>query len=107
MLRAPERAVITLWAAVVLVATPVFLLSAQSFRVADSIVQSGITRGIYPGAVLVIGTGEGITHARGFGRFEWNRGAVPSPEGTVWDLASLTKVVGTTGAIMRLWETGR
>jgi CubicO group peptidase (beta-lactamase class C family) len=56
---------------------------------------------------MVIGTREGITHARGFGRLEWNAGPNPSPDSTFWDLASLTKVVGTTGAIMRLVESGK
>ena len=83
------------------------LLSAQSFATADSIVESGIRRGIYPGAVLVIGARDGVLHARGFGHFEWNAGPRPSPDSTLWDLASLTKVVGTTGAIMRLVETRR
>lgn len=82
-------------------------LSAQSFAAADSIVESGIRRGIYPGAVLVIGTRRGVTHARGFGRFEWNAGPRPTPDSTLWDLASLTKVVGTTGAVMRLVEQRR
>ena len=80
-------------------------LWAQSFASADSIVESGIRRGIYPGAVLVIGTREEVLHSRGFGRFEWKTSPRPSPDSTFWDLASLTKVVGTTGAIMRLVET--
>jgi CubicO group peptidase (beta-lactamase class C family) len=82
-------------------------LIGQSFEKADSIVLSGITRGIYPGAVLLIGRKSGVLHARGFGHFEWRRGPAPSPDSTLWDLASLTKVVGTTGAVMRLLEERR
>jgi len=79
--------------------------AAQSFRQADSIVESGIRRGIYPGAVLVVGRGGGVLHARGFGHVTWDsRSPTPSPDTTLWDLASLTKVVGTTPAIMRLVE---
>lgn len=92
---------------VVIAATSANPLYAQSFSRADSIVESGIGQGIYPGAVLVIGTGEGITHARGFGHHEWKSGPRPSPDSTFWDIASLTKVVGTTGAIMRLVESGK
>lgn len=87
-------------------ATIVQALTAQSFVKADSIVESGIKRGIYPGAVLVIGNKDRVTHSRGFGRLEWNAGLKPSPDSTFWDLASLTKVVGTTGAVMRLVEPG-
>lgn len=79
----------------------------QSFGRADSIVESGIRRGIYPGAVLVIGNNARILHSRGFGRLQWNGGAVASPDSTFYDLASLTKVVGTTGAMMRLVESGK
>ena len=101
LLRGPR-----IWAAVVVICTtPCNSLVAQSFRAADSIVESGVARGIYPGAVLVIGTHEAVLHARGFGHLEWKPGPRPSPDSTLWDLASLTKVVGTTGAIMRLVET--
>jgi CubicO group peptidase (beta-lactamase class C family) len=76
--------------------------------VADSIVESGIRRGIYPGAVLVVGSRSGVLHARGFGGLTWQRHSPrPSPETTLWDLASLTKVMGTTAALLRLVETGR
>jgi CubicO group peptidase (beta-lactamase class C family) len=87
---------------------PVGLLQAQGFGAIDSIVQSGIRGGIYPGAVLVVGHRAGVVHARGFGHFTWSKeSAVPSPDSTLWDLASLTKVVGTTPAVMRLVEGGR
>lgn len=57
--------------------------------------------------MLVVGTREGITHSRGFGHLQWKSGPTPSPDSTLWDIASLTKVVGTTGAIMRLVESGK
>lgn len=83
-------------------------LSAQDFRSADSIVASGIRHGIYPGAVLIIGRKDGVLHRRGYGHLTWRASApVPSPDSTLWDLASLTKVVGTTAAIMRLVEDHR
>ena len=78
-------------------------LAGQTFRAADSIVASGIQRGIYPGAVLIIGRKESVRHSRGFGHLTWNPNSPqPSPDSTLWDLASLTKVVGTTAAVMRL-----
>jgi CubicO group peptidase (beta-lactamase class C family) len=58
--------------------------------------------------VLIIGRRAGVIHARGFGHLTWSaRSPVPSPDSTLWDLASLTKVVGTTAAMMRLVEEGR
>jgi CubicO group peptidase (beta-lactamase class C family) len=83
-------------------------LLAQEFRAADSIVQQGIRAGIYPGAVLVVGRKAGVLHARGFGHLTWSASSpIPSPDSTLWDLASLTKVVGTTAAVMRLLEERR
>lgn len=91
----------------VLATTIVFPLSAQSFAGVDSIVESGIARGVYPGAALVVGRASGILYQRGYGRFEWKKGQPVSADSTRWDLASLTKVVGTTAAVLRLVDQGR
>lgn len=81
---------------------------AQRFATADSIVRSGVTRGIYPGAVLLIGRHDGVIHAEPFGHLTWRSSSpVPSPDSTLWDLASLTKVVGTMPAVLQLLTTGR
>ena len=94
--------------ALLLALAPAVPLSAQAFRLADSIVQSGVSAGIYPGAVLVIGRRDQVLHRRGFGHLTWsNQSPVPRPDSTLWDLASLTKAVATTPSIMRLVETGR
>jgi CubicO group peptidase (beta-lactamase class C family) len=74
----------------------------------DSIVESGIRRGAFPGAVLVLGRRDTVLLARGYGHLTWSTAsAVPDPDHTVWDLASLTKVVATTTAVMLLVERGR
>ena len=83
-------------------------MAAQSFDEVDAEVQAGIQRGIYPGAVVVIGRKDSILYARGYGHFTWkSSSAVPTPDSTLWDIASITKVVGTTSAVMRLVDTGR
>jgi CubicO group peptidase (beta-lactamase class C family) len=83
-------------------------VSAQSFEEVDAAVQDGIKRGIYPGAVVVIGRRDSLLYARGYGRFTWKPSApIPSPDSTLWDIASITKVVGTASAIMRLVDAGR
>lgn len=74
----------------------------------DRVVQEGIDAGVYPGAVVVVGRHDTVLHARGYGHFTWSRtSAVPDPDSTLWDLASLTKVVATTPAVMRLVEWGK
>jgi CubicO group peptidase (beta-lactamase class C family) len=81
---------------------------AQSFEEIDAPVQDGISRRIYPGAVVVIGRRDSILYARGYGHFTWNRSSpVPTPDSTLWDIASITKVVGTASAVMRLVDGRR
>jgi CubicO group peptidase (beta-lactamase class C family) len=82
-------------------------LAAQFDRL-DAIVQAGVARGVYPGAAVVVGTSSAILHARGYGHFTWSSAsAVPSADSTLWDVASLTKVVATTGAVALLVDRGR
>src|SRR5919107_2875270 len=83
-------------------------LSAQAFNEVDNAVRDGVTRGIYPGAVVVIGRRDSILYARGYGHFTWKATTpVPSPDSTLWDIASITKVVGTASAVMRLVDAGK
>lgn len=93
--------------ALILCAAAPLPLSAQ-FEPVDRAIQAGVTRGVYPGAAVVVGTSSRILFARGYGHFTWNeRSAVPSPDSTLWDIASLTKVVATTAAIALLVDQGK
>jgi CubicO group peptidase (beta-lactamase class C family) len=81
---------------------------AQSFTEIDAAVREGIQRGIYPGAVVVIGRRDSLLYARGYGHFTWSGSSpVPSPDSTLWDVASITKVVSTTSIAMRLVDRGK
>ena len=74
----------------------------------DAAVADGIGGGVYPAAVVVIGTGHRILYARGYGHFTWSAASpAPDPDSSLFDLASLTKVVATTPAAMVLAEDGR
>lgn len=87
--------------------SPFCLSGQQQETVIDSAVTRSIAKGVFPGAVVVIGTSREILYSRGFGHFTWDPASnVPSPDSTVFDLASLTKVVATTPSIIRLLEMG-
>jgi CubicO group peptidase (beta-lactamase class C family) len=74
----------------------------------DPLVQQGIERGAYPGAALIVGRGDTVLFAKGYGRLTWRAsGPAVDPDSTVYDLASLTKVVATTTALMLLVERGQ
>ena len=84
------------------------LLAAQDPAAIDRAVLAGISQGVYPGAVVVVGTSERVLLARGYGHFTWNPSSrVPDPDSTLFDMASVTKVVATTTAIMLLADRGQ
>lgn len=93
--------------AVVLVAAP-FTARAQAYAPIVAAIRSGIQSGVYPGAVVVIGRSDTVLFAGGYGHFTWKQSStVPDPSMTRWDLASLTKVVATTGAMAVLVQQHR
>ncbi len=73
----------------------------------DDVVAEAIADKKLPGAVVVVGRGDRVVFRKAYG----NRALVPAKEAmtpdTVFDLASLTKVVATTTAAMALIEDGR
>ncbi len=74
----------------------------------DSAVLGGIQQGVYPGAVLVVGRHDTILFAKGYGHLTWSAASpAVSVDSTIWDVASLTKVVATTPALMLLVEQGK
>jgi CubicO group peptidase (beta-lactamase class C family) len=83
-------------------------MSSTALVRAEESVQEEIRRGAFPGAALAVGRWSHVVIERGMGR----TGSFPGdpavdPDLTVYDLASLTKVVGTTSAVMLLVEDGR
>ena len=73
----------------------------------DPIIQSGIRAGAYPGAALVVGRADTVLFIKGYGRLTWSpRSPAVDPDSTLFDLASLTKVVATTTALMLLVDRG-
>jgi len=71
-------------------------------------VREGIQRGLYPGAVVVIGRRDSILYSRGYGRYTWSPSSrAPDADSTLWDIASITKVVATAATAMRLVDQGR
>jgi CubicO group peptidase (beta-lactamase class C family) len=81
---------------------------AQTFAQVDEAAFAGIRQGLYPGAAVVIGRRDSILYARGYGHFTWNPASrVPDPDSTLWDIASITKVVATAASAMRLVDQGK
>ncbi|MBC7897700.1 MAG: serine hydrolase [Cytophagaceae bacterium] len=83
-------------------------MSAERLSNIDRVVRRGLAAGGYPGASVVIGRRGAAVFERGYGHLGWTPGSpAVSPDQTIYDLASLTKVVGTTTAAMILYDEGR
>lgn len=85
-------------------------LCAQTFNgspTLDSIVHEAVEKDQIPGAVLVIGHNGQIVYRKAYGNRSLVPKKVPMTPETIFDCASLTKVVATTSAIMKLFEQGK
>ena len=80
---------------------------AARLKMADAVIEQAIAARQIPGAVLLVGRGDRVLYQQAYGR----RSLVPQTEpmtvDTVFDLASLTKVVATTTSVMMLVEDGK
>ena len=86
----------------------------RAIATADSIVQATIAHGSFPGAVMVVAVNGKVLQNRAFGYAQWNDfngQRLKSPRlmrtSTMFDLASVTKVMATTFAMMLLADQGK
>jgi CubicO group peptidase (beta-lactamase class C family) len=78
-----------------------------SFAEAAAVVQRGHDEGAYPAAVVEVGTRDGLLWQQAFGTLDCEDESPPTRVDTVFDLASLTKVIATTSLMMRCVDSGR
>jgi CubicO group peptidase (beta-lactamase class C family) len=88
---------------------PVLALSQKTFPGSPSLdweIQQSIRDKVIPGGVLVVVQNGKVLHRKAYGQ----RAIEPTPEfmtiDTIFDVASLTKIVATTPSIMKLVERG-
>ena len=70
------------------------------------VVERGIDRRAFPSAVVEVGRRDGVLARHAFGRLTYADDAPPTTENTIYDLASLTKVMATTPRAMQAFEAG-
>ena len=78
-------------------------------RLTDStraVLTRALADGAFPGAVAIIGNRSGILASYGVGRLDAADSSRPTPT-TIYDLASLTKIVATTSLMLQLVDQGR
>ena len=73
----------------------------------DSLLSASVAEGVFPGAAFAVGRGAVVAAMGGAGRLTYDSTSTHVWAATPYDLASVTKAIGTTLAAMRLWEEGR
>ena len=82
-------------------------LIADRLEPIAEIVEKAVRDGKMPGAVVLVGNQEKVVYRRAFGNRTLEPEKIPMTVDTIFDLASLTKVVATTTAVMQLAEQGK
>lgn len=81
--------------------------TAPNLNVLDSIIKTSIQNHDMPGAVLLVGHEGQVIYRKAFGNRSLEPKIEPMTVDTIFDMASLTKVIATTTAVMQLEEQGR
>ena len=80
---------------------------AERLAPVDAVVNNAITQGHVPGAVVLIGHQGRVIYRKAFGSRSIEPTLEPMTVDTVFDMASLTKVIATTGSVMRMVQLGQ
>ena len=86
---------------------PDFAGQEKQFARAFALVRDAIAHRAFPGAALAVTQRAALVASRGFGRFTYEEDAPEVQADTIFDLASLTKVVATTAVAMLLYDRGK
>lgn len=81
-------------------------MNHDTLRKIEEIVQEGIQKRAFPGAVVLVARKGQIVYHEAFGHQTYRR-RVPINRESIFDLASITKVAASTLAIMKLEEEGK
>ena len=78
----------------------------KHFARAFQVLETGIAQKAFPGASVAITHRGKLVALKGIGRFTYDANSSTVTQETIYDLASVTKVVATTAACMLLYERG-
>jgi CubicO group peptidase (beta-lactamase class C family) len=79
----------------------------DAFEHARAVIESGLASRAFPAAVVDVGAAAGSLWREAFGRLSYGPASPPTTLETMFDLASLTKVIATASIAMRLVESQR
>jgi CubicO group peptidase (beta-lactamase class C family) len=83
-------------------------IAPAALDAAEAVVRAELERRTFPGAALALGIGDRVERLTAMGYIGWRDSAAPvSADTTLYDLASVTKAVATTTAVLLLVEDGK
>jgi beta-N-acetylhexosaminidase len=80
---------------------------ADAMAEVDRVLEEAVAARAFPGGVAAVGKDGALVHLKGYGRLSYDADAPAVDERTIYDLASLTKVVATTTMAMILVDEGK
>jgi uncharacterized protein YbbC (DUF1343 family)/CubicO group peptidase (beta-lactamase class C family) len=81
--------------------------AADPLLIVDPLIDEAVQSHLVPGAVLLVGRDNEIIYRKAYGLKAWLPDREPMALDTIFDAASLTKVIATTPCVMRLFEQGK
>lgn len=81
--------------------------SSKELRKVDDVVNAAVKDSSFPGAVLLVAKDGVVVHKKAYGSYDYTLYSKQVDVNTMYDLASVTKVISTTSAIMRLVDEGK
>ncbi len=81
--------------------------SLYDFTKVDSLMNKAIKDSVFPGAVLLIAKRGRVVLFKPYGKQTYDKDGIPITKHSIFDLASVSKVVGTTSAAMLLYDEGK
>jgi beta-N-acetylhexosaminidase len=79
----------------------------EPFAAVADLLRQSIAERAFPAAAIELGRRDGLLWRDVFGTLTYERGSAPATPGTIFDLASLTKVIATTTLSMQAVDAGR
>lgn len=74
----------------------------ESYSEVDKVMNKAVQDSVFPGAALLFGKDDKVLYKKAFGHFTYDENSKKTSINSIFDLASVTKVVGTTSAAMML-----
>lgn len=81
-------------------------MDAEKLTAIDSIAKAGVDAHAYPGCVVLAARDGKIFYQKAFGKYNYDTPGRMNTE-TIFDLASVTKILATTLSVMKLYDEGK